>query len=132
MTGQVIRACRRSANRYKHDRPGSLVHIDVKKLGRIPDGGAWRAHGRGTRPSSARGLGYDYVHAAVDDHFRLAYAEILGDEKGATCAGFFIRPPPFYAGHGITIERVITDNAFNYRRSRDFAAAATAIGAGRS
>ena len=129
VTGQVIRATRRSAHRYEHDRPGSLVHVDVKKLGRIPDGGGWRAHGRGTRPNSARGVGYDYVHAAVDDHSRLAYAEILSDEKGATCAGFLTRAAAFYAGHGIRIERVLTDNAKNYRISRDFAAAATAIGA---
>ena len=129
LTGQVIRASRRSANRYEHDRPGSLIHVDVKKLGRIPDGGGWRAHGRGTRPRSTRGLGYDYVHAAVDDHSRLAYAEILDDEKGATCAGFLTRAAAFYAAHGITIERVITDNAKNYRISRDFAAAAAAIGA---
>ena len=129
VTGQVIRVTRRSANRYEHDRPGSLVHVDVKKLGRIPDGGGWRAHGRGVRPSSARGLGYDYVHAAVDDHSRLAYAEILGDEKGATCAAFLTRAAAFYAGHGITIERVITDNALNYRRSQAFTAAVAAIGA---
>ncbi|WP_299958655.1 IS481 family transposase [uncultured Modestobacter sp.] len=127
VTGQVIRATRRSANRYEHDHPGSLVHVDVKKLGRIPDGGGWRAHGRGTRPTSARGLGYDYVHAAIDDHSRLAYAEILGDEKGPTCAGFLTRAAAFYASHGITIERVITDNAKNYRVSRNFAAAAAAI-----
>ncbi len=115
VTGQVIRASRRSANRYEHDRPGSLVHVDVKKLGRIPDGGGWRAHGRGTRPAARRGLGYDYVHAAVDDHSRLAYAEVLGDEKGATCAGFLTRSAAFYAAHGIDrIERVITDNAKNY------------------
>ena len=129
VTGQVIRAARRSANRYEHDRPGSLLHVDVKKLGRIPDGGGWRAHGRGTRPRSHRGLGYDYVHAAVDDHSRLAYAEILPDEKGATCAGFLTRAAAFYVSHGISIERVITDNAKNYRISRDFAAAAAAIGA---
>jgi transposase InsO family protein len=129
VTGQVIRASRRSPNRYEHARPGALVHVDVKKLGRIPDGGGWRAHGRGRRPGSARGLGYDYVHAAVDDHSRLAYAEILDDEKGATCAAFLTRAAAFYAGHGITIERVITDNAKNYRISRDFAAAAAAIGA---
>jgi len=131
VTGQVIRATRRSANRYEHDRPGSLVHVDVKKLGRIPDGGGWRAHGRGIRPRSARGLGYDYVHAAVEDHSRLTYAEILDDEKGATCAGFLTRAAAFYAAHGISIERVITDNAKNYRISRDFAAAAAAIGATR-
>jgi transposase InsO family protein len=131
VTGKVIRASRRSANRYEHGHPGALVHIDVKKLGRIPDGGGWRVHGRGNRPGSVRGLGYDYVHAAVDDHSRLAYAEILDDEKGATCAGFLTRAAAFYAGHGIAIERVLTDNAKNYRISRDFAAAAAAIGASR-
>lgn len=128
VTGQVIRASRRSANRYEHDRPGSLVHVDVKKLGRIPDGGGWRAHGRSEKVRG-RGIGYDYVHAAVDDHSRLAYAEILDDEKGATCAGFLTRAAAFYAAHGISIERVITDNAKNYRISRDFAAAVEAIGA---
>jgi transposase InsO family protein len=129
LTGRLIRAARRSANRYEHDRPGALLHVDVKKLGRIPDGGGWRAHGRGVRPRSVRGLGFDYVHAAVDDHSRLAYAEVLDDEKGATCAGFLTRAGAFFAGHGIAIERVITDNAKNYRISRDFAAAAEAIGA---
>src|SRR3954463_10180791 len=117
VTGQVIRASRRSANRYEHDRPGSLVHVDVKKRGRIPDGGGWRAHGRGTRPGARRGLGYDYVHAAVDDHSRLAYAEILADEKGATCAGFLTRATAWYAAHGVTIKAILTDNAFNYRHS---------------
>jgi transposase InsO family protein len=132
VTGQVIRASRRSANRYEHDRPGALVHVDVKKLGRIPDGGGWRAHGRRARPAARRGLGYDYVHAAVDDHSRLAYAEILGDETGATCAGFLTRAAACYAAHGIArIERVITDNAKNYRISRDFAAATEGIGATR-
>ena len=128
VTGQVIRATRRSAHRYEHDHPGSLIHVDVKKLGRIPEGGGWRAHGRSEKVRG-RGIGYDYVHAAVDDHSRLAYAEILGDEKGTTCAGFLTRAAAFYAGHGIAIERVITDNAKNYRISRDFAAAASAIGA---
>jgi transposase InsO family protein len=134
VTGQVIRASRRSANRYEHDRPGSLVHVDVKKLGRIPDGGGWRAHGRAATADQRHKkapIGYDYVHAAVDDHSRLAYAEILDDEKGATCAGFLTRAAAFYAAHGISIERVLTDNAKNYRISRDFAAAAEAIGATR-
>ena len=132
VTGQLIRASRRSANRYEHDRPGSLVHVDVKKLGRIPDGGGWRALGRVATVDHRHKkvpVGYDYVHAAVDDHTRLAYAEILSDEKGATCAGFLTRAAAFYARHGISIERVLTDNAMNYRKSRDFAAAAAAIGA---
>jgi transposase InsO family protein len=130
LTGQPIRAERRSSARYERARPGELVHVDVKKIGKIPDGGGWRAHGRGTRPASTRGLGYDYIHAAVDDHSRLAYAEILPDEKGPTCAGFLTRAAAFFAGHGIDrIERVITDNAKNYRISADFHAAAAAIGA---
>jgi len=127
VTGQVIRASRRSANRYEHPYPGSLIHIDVKKLGRIPDGGGWRAHGR-SEQVRGRGLGYDYVHTAIDDHSRLAYAEIHPDEKGTTCAGFLTRAAGFYAGHGITVERVLSDNAKNYRVSRDFRAAAALLG----
>jgi transposase InsO family protein len=130
LTGQVIRASRHTTARYERSRPGELVHLDVKKIGKIPDGGGWRAHGRGERPGNKRGLGYDYVHAAVDDHSRLAYAEILADEKGTTCAGFLTRAASFFAAHGIThIERVITDNAKNYRISRDFRAAVEVLGA---
>lgn len=66
VTGTVIRATGRSAQRYEHDHPGSLIHVDVKKLGRIPDGGGWRLHGRGERPGSKRGLGYDYVHTVIE------------------------------------------------------------------
>ena len=127
LTGQVIRATRRSANRYEHPHPGSLVHIDVKKLGRIPDGGGWRAHGR-SEEVRGRGIGYDYVHTAIDDHSRLAYAEIHADEKGATAAGFLARATAFYAGHGIRIERVISDNAFAYRNSRVFQDTAADLG----
>ncbi|MFV0533580.1 MAG: IS481 family transposase [Cumulibacter sp.] len=119
VTGTVIRASRRSAHRYEHDRPGSLIHIDVKKLGRIPDGGGWRAHGR-SEQVRGRGIGYDYVHAAVDDHSRVAYAEIHDDEKGVTAAGFLQRAIAFYARLGVTVERVITDNAFAYRHSAAF------------
>jgi transposase InsO family protein len=129
LTGQPIRASRATTRRYEHPRPGDLVHLDVKKLGRIPPGGGWRAHGRGPRPTRRRGLGYDHVHAAIDDHSRLAYAEILDDERGATCAGFLLRAAGFFAAHGITIERVLTDNAQNYIRSRDFQAALAALGA---
>lgn len=119
VTGTVIRAVRRSPQRYEHAHPGSLVHIDVKKLGRIPDGGGWRAHGRSEKVRG-RGIGYDYVHTAIDDHSRLAYAEIHGDEKGATAAGFLERAVAFYDRVGVTVERVITDNAFAYRRSNAF------------
>jgi transposase InsO family protein len=128
LTGQPIRVCRRSGQRYERSRPGELVHVDVKKIGRIPDGGGWRAHGRGEQVRG-RGIGYDYVHAAVDDHTRLAYAEVLPDEKGFTCAGFLRRAAAWFATHGITIERILTDNAFAYRKSAAFRCAAAEIGA---
>lgn len=123
LTGQVIRASKTTAIRYERDRPGDLIHIDVKKVGKIPPGGGWKAHGRGERPQARRGLGYDYVHAAVDDHSRLAYAEILPNERGSTCAGFLLRAADHFASHGVTIRQVISDNALNYTRSDDFAAA---------
>jgi transposase InsO family protein len=122
MTGEVIRASRATAHRYERARPGELVHMDVKKLGRIPDGGGWRALGQTelnhrSRINKTR-LGYDYVHSLVDDHSRLAYSEILPDEKGPTCAAFLGRAADFFAVHGITqIERVMTDNAWAYRWS---------------
>jgi transposase InsO family protein len=128
VTGTPIRASRATAHRYERERPGDLIHIDVKKIGRIPPGGGWRVHGRSAR-SSKRGLGYDYVHAAVDDHSRLAYAEILPDEKGTTCAEFLLRAAAWFAGHGITVREVISDNARNYINSAAFAAAIEAIGA---
>ena len=127
VTGLPIRATRSTSHRYERPCPGDLLHIDVKKIGRIPDGGGWRLHGRGTKPASKRRTGYDYVHAAVDDHSRLAYAEILPDERGATCAAFLLRAAAWYATHGITIREVITDNAKNYIVSRDFAAATDAL-----
>jgi transposase InsO family protein len=128
VTGRVIRATRHTANRYEHDHPGSLVHIDVKKLGRIPDGGGWRALGRGIRPRDKRGLGYDYVHTAIDDHSRVAYAEIHDDERGITAAGFLDRAVAFYAALGVRVEQVITDNAFAYRHSVAFHDVAAAHG----
>lgn len=129
LTGRPIRATRHTTTRYQHPHPGDLIHIDVKKLGRIPDGGGWRAHGR-SETVRGRGIGYDYVHAAVDDHTRLAYAEIHPDEKGATTAAFLHRAAAFFATHGITrIQRVLTDNAWCYRHSHDFAAALTTLGA---
>jgi len=129
LTGEVIRSSKTTAVRYERPAPGDLVHIDVKKVGRIPEGGGWKAHGRGERPGSKRGLGYDHVHAAVDDHSRLAYAEVLPDEKGTTCARFLLHATEFFAGHGITIREVITDNAKNYITSAAFADAITTIGA---
>jgi transposase InsO family protein len=130
LTGEPVRRGPMSGVRYERQRPGELVHVDVKKRGRIPEGGGWRARGRGYRPGALRGLGYDYVHSAVDDHSRLAYSEIHPDQRGATCAGFLARAAGFFAGHGITrIERVMSDNAFNYRRSVDFARVLGELGA---
>lgn len=133
LTGEVIRASKSTAVRYERDRPGELVHVDVKKIGKIPDGGGWRAHGRSMGSSAAKKkarIGYDYVHSMVDDHSRLAYSEILPDEKGATCGAFIQRAAAYFADHGIpVIERVITDNHFSYRKSNDVAAAMTALGA---
>jgi transposase InsO family protein len=119
MTGELIRASKTTAVRYERERPGELVHMDVKKLGRIPDGGGWRALGRDkiARPPKA-GRGFDYVHSLVDDHSRLAYSEILADEKGPTCAAFLRRAAGYFRDHGINrIERVMTDNAWAYRWS---------------
>lgn len=133
LTGEVIRSSKTTAVRYERDRPGELVHVDVKKIGKIPDGGGWRAHGRSMGSTSARKkarIGYDYVHSMVDDHSRLAYSEILPDEKGPTCGEFIERAAAYFASHGITsIERVITDNHFSYRKSNDVKAAIAALGA---
>lgn len=133
LTGEVIRASKTTTVRYERDRPGELVHVDVKKIGKIPDGGGWKAHGRQAGRSGAHKrarIGYDYVHSMVDDHSRLAYSEILPDEKSPTCAEFIRRAADYFATHGITrIERVITDNHFSYRRAHDVAAAIAAINA---
>jgi len=128
LTGQVIRASRSTFTRYERDHAGALIHVDVKKLGRIPDGGGWRAHGRGPRPGSKRGPGFDYVHSAVDDHSRLAYSEIHPDSQGSTCAGFLSRAAAFFARHGVVVEQVITDNAKEYRQSFAFRDTAAALG----
>jgi transposase InsO family protein len=133
MTGEVIRASKTTAVRYERSRPGELVHMDVKKIGRIPDGGGWRAHGRAMGSTGARKkvrIGFDYVHSVVDDHSRFAYSEILGDEKAGTCAAFFGRAVERFAAHGITqIEAVMTDNHWSYTRSNDLAAILVGIGA---
>ena len=121
VTGEVIKGRRYSDLRYEHRDPGSLLHVDVKKLGKIPPGGGWRLHGRGTATPRGRGKGWDFVHVAIDDHSRVAYSEILPDEKGATCAGFLYRAAKwFHDEHDVTIRRVLTDNAKNYLTSRDW------------
>jgi transposase InsO family protein len=125
MTGEVIRASKTTAVRYERDRPGELVHMDVKKIGRIPEGGGWRAHGREMGKTSAQKkarIGYDYVHSVVDDRSRYAYSEILPDEKASTCAAFFARALERFRHAGIhTVDAVMTDNHWSYTRSRDLA-----------
>ena len=119
-TGRVIR-------RYEKKTPGELIHVDIKKLGRIPDGGGWRAVGpKQGRANSLRyrrydgtgnkkrTVGYGYIHAAVDDHSRLAYVEVLEDEKAVTAAGFTQRAVEWFNQLGITIQGIMTDNGACY------------------
>ncbi|MET8184169.1 IS481 family transposase, partial [Streptomyces sp. NPDC005336] len=107
-TGRVIR-------RYERERPGELVHVDIKKLGNIPDGGGHKTLGRQAGRRTRSGAGYSYLHNAVDDHSRLAYSEILTDEKKETAVGFWQRAHAFFAQAGITVERVLTDNGSCYK-----------------
>ncbi len=111
--------------------PGHMVHLDVKKVGRIPDGGGWRTHGRGSEQAKAaqrsktggkRG-GYVYLHSAVDGYSRLAYTEALRDEKAITAIGFMHRARVWFAAHGIVhVQRIVTDNGACYR-AHDFGTA---------
>ncbi|KAA0274129.1 MAG: IS481 family transposase [Acidobacteria bacterium] len=100
-------------NRYVKDRPGELLHIDVKKLVRISDGAGHRMTGK--RTTQARGVGWEFVHVCVDDATRIAYVEVLTDEKGKTAVGFLKRAVAYYRAHGITVEAVMTDNGSAYR-----------------
>jgi transposase InsO family protein len=130
LTGAVIRASQTTAVRYERERPGELIHVDVKKLGRIPDGGGWRAWGRKATAAGRKRVGYDYVHSAVDDHTRLAYSEICDDEQGDTAAGFLTRAAEFFAAYGIDqIEAVMTDNHWSYTKSRAVADVLASLGA---
>ena len=119
--------CTKHVIRYERDRPGELVHLDVKKLGRIPDGGGHRVHGRAAAPRG-RGLGYDYLHVAVDDHSRLAFVQVYPDERAPSCAAFLADAVTFFAAQGVIIERVLTDNARAYTDGRAFRVALTALG----
>ena len=110
MTGVVIRASKATHRRYERARPGELVHVDVKKIGRIPEGGGWRANGRGSRPATKRRIGYDYVHSMVDDHSRLAYSEILADETRRHLRDLHGTCRHGFSSIGVTVEDVITDN----------------------
>jgi transposase InsO family protein len=109
------RATGRNIRRYERDRPGELVHVDIKKLGNIPDGGGHKALGRPAGRKNRSGVGYSYIHTAVDDHSRLAYSEIHGDEKKETATGFWTRAQEFFVSCGITVERVLTDNGACYK-----------------
>lgn len=111
--------------RYERARPGELVHVDVKKVARIPDGGGHRALGRGC--GSRRGAGSSRLHVAVDDFSRVAYAELLPDERKGACAAFMGRCLAFFAGLGVAVERVMTDSGPGYR-SGDFNALLAAEG----
>jgi transposase InsO family protein/transposase len=103
-------------NRYERKRPGELLHIDVKKLGRIGRRGAGhRATGDRGRGQRSRGAGWEFVHVCVDDATRLAYVEVLADEKAITAIGFLRRAVAFYRAHAITVERLMTDNGSAYR-----------------
>jgi len=110
--------------RYERERPGDLIHIDIKKQGRIPDGGGHRMLGRtiGNRNNKKQGRGYAFLHHAVDDHSRLAYSEILDDERKETASAFWTRASAFFADAGISVREVLTDNGSCYR-SRAFATA---------
>lgn len=100
--------------RYEYPEPGGLVHLDVKKLGRVPQGGGKRVRPRGPGVH-AQGYGWDCVHVAVDDHSRLAYAEVCADEKRETTAAFTRRALGFFEGCGIEVQRILTDNGASYR-----------------
>ena len=133
-TGLPVR--KPKAVRYEAAAPGDLVHLDIKKLGKIPDGGGWRVFGRGSEQHRRSGVatdraaragapasrGYVYLHHAVDDHSRLAYSEQLPDERKETAAGFWLRAKAFFAEAGISVQAVMTDNGACYR-SHAFAAA---------
>jgi transposase InsO family protein len=103
--------------RYEHPTPGDLIHVDIKKLGRIPTGGGWKKRGRtiGNRHNKAQRPGYAYLHHAVDDHSRLAYSEIHADERKETAVAFWRRARRYFTAHGITIHAVLTDNGPCYR-----------------
>jgi transposase InsO family protein len=111
--------------RYEKTRPGELIHLDIKKLGRIK-GVGHRITGYRADVHRSRGIGWEFVHVCVDDYTRLAYVEVLPDEKGATTAGFLRRAAAWLAAQGITVERVMTDNGSGYV-SKDFAAAVAEI-----
>ncbi len=122
--GKLGRLGLEPAQRYERERPGELIHIDVKKLGRIQEGAGKRVTGIKRNPRRRRRdadghdrgiIGWEYVHVAIDDATRLAYVEVLGDEKAATAVAFLRRAIAHYASYGMTVEQLITDNGSAYR-----------------
>ena len=122
--GRLGRVGLEPAQRYERARPGELIHVDVKKLGRIEGGAGWRVrdpkqHYNRTFIDSdgfrRRTVGWEYVHIAIDDATRLAYVEVLGDEKANTAVGFLGRAVRFFRRYGIKVQRVLTDNGAPYR-----------------
>jgi transposase InsO family protein len=116
--GRLGRLGLEPARRYERSRPGELIHLDVKKLGRILRPGHRMTGNRRHRYTDARGYGiagWEFVHIAIDDATRLAYAEVLSDERATTAVGFLGRALAFFGRHGITVERVMTDNGSCYR-----------------
>lgn len=124
----VDRATGEPVRRYEHDHPGSMLHVDVKKLGNIPDGGGWRYVGRrqgdknrAATPDKPKNKHYDplmgkaYVHTAIDDHSRVAYAEIHDDETARTATAVLVRAVEWFNARGVTVERVLSDNGGAYR-----------------
>ena len=128
---RIDRATGEQLRRYEHDHPGSLIHVDVTKFGNIPDGGGWRYVGKfqgdrnraatvartGAPRSATRGplLGTGFVHTVIDDHSRVAYAEICPDEKATTAIAVLQRSVAWFAARGVTVERVLSDNGSAYR-----------------
>jgi transposase InsO family protein len=118
--GKLGRLGLEPVQRYERERPGELIHIDVKKLGRMSRAG-WRPWGSQAARARQRGYhgqkghGWEFVHIAIDDCTRLAYAEVLGDERATTAIGFLTRAVAFYRRHGIDPERLMTDNGNAYR-----------------
>ena len=112
--------------RYVRDRPGELVHFDIKKLARIPDGGGHRLLGRSTE-TKRRGNGYDYLHVGVDDNSRVAFVSVFPDERGETTARFLLEAGASFAAEGVRIESILTDRGASYTRSRVFAEAKSAL-----
>jgi transposase InsO family protein len=110
------RATPEPVQRYQRERPGELIHVDVKKIAAIPTGGGWRLLGRGRDGTHGHsGAGYRYIHTALDDRSRLTYSEVLDDEQAPTAAAFWARAAAWFGSWHITCERVITDNGSCYR-----------------